>query len=291
MKKVLVLGGTRYFGRHLVEDLLAKNYDVTVASRGNIKTPFSKEVQFLHCDRKSAEELKKLAEAGPFDIIYDQICMSGIDAQIAIEAFRDTCGKYVFTSTGSVYDFKNDHLLIEGDFNPKDYPLNLMPTNSYQENKRQAEVVMSLQKYFPATMVRFPIVLGKDDYTERLKFHVQRIAEGREIYFSRPETKLAFISSFEAGKFLSFIGEHEFSGPVNAVSDGIISLSELSFQIEKITGERLKRASRETAENSSPFGSDTDFVLGNALAKSLGFQFENLQDFLPGLIKFYFHEF
>lgn len=34
LKKVLVLGGTRFFGKHLVETLLQDGHDVTIATRG-----------------------------------------------------------------------------------------------------------------------------------------------------------------------------------------------------------------------------------------------------------------
>ncbi|MFA6238152.1 MAG: NAD-dependent epimerase/dehydratase family protein [Bacteriovorax sp.] len=273
-KKVLVLGGTRYFGRHLVSALKAKNYEVLVVTR----------TSETKADRKNPDDLKRLAQMGPFDLIFDQICMSGMEAQIAVEAFRDVCGKYIFTSTGSVYDFKNDHVLVESDFDPLIYPIKLMATTDYKENKRQAEAVFSAQKHFPVSMVRFPIVLGTDDYTQRLKFHVDKILKGEEIYMERLETKLAFIESHEAGEFLSFIGESDHTGPVNAASNGVITLQEIVHQIEEATGKKAILAKRATPTNGSPFGSNEDFVLGNDLAKSLGFQFKNLDEYLPGLI-------
>lgn len=274
MKKVLVLGGTRYFGRHLVSALMAKKYEVIVATRSSEQ----------RADRKNPEDLKRLASMGPFDLIFDQVCMSGMDAHIAVEAFRDVCGKYIFTSTGSVYDFKNDQDLVEEDFDPSIYPINLMATTDYKENKRQAEAVFSAQKYFPVSMVRFPIVLGSDDYTERLKFHVQKIKKGEELYIERLATKMAFIESLEAGEFLSFIGESAHTGPVNAASDGVMSLQEIIAQIEEATGKKANLAKYETPKNGSPFGSNVDFVLGNEKAKVLGFKFKNLQEYLPGLI-------
>ena len=285
-KKVLVLGGTRYFGRHLIEDLLAKKYEVIVATRGNTSTTFSKPVQFVTADRLKIADLKSLVQNfGPFDIIFDQVCMSGQDAENAVEAFGEFCQRYIFTSTGSVYDFKNDSLLLESNFDPKTYKINLTPTNSYQENKRQAEAVFSLQKTMPVTMVRFPIVLGEDDYTGRLKFHVQKILKGEEIFIPRLATKMAFINSIEAGKFLSFMGDHvQFTGPVNAASNGTVSLLELVTLIENACGKKAQLASVESASNASPFGSELDFILSNDKATSLGFSFLNLHDYLPRLI-------
>jgi nucleoside-diphosphate-sugar epimerase len=282
--KVLVLGGTRYFGRHLILDLLEKGHSVMVATRGNLDFPFKDEVNFFKADRKNLDDLKSLASLGPFDIIYDQICMNAQDADNAVTAFKYQCKRYVFTSTGSVYDFKNDHVLVEEDFNNADYPLNLTPTNpvNYQEDKRQAEVVFNNQKYFPAVMVRLPIVLGPDDYTNRLNFHIDKIQNGEPIYFPRLETKLNFVDSNEAGRFLSFIGETPFTGAINCASTGSITLRELVKMIEASTGKNWIPATDEL--NPSPFGAEKDFVLGNEKAKSLGFKFLNLMDYLPGLM-------
>jgi nucleoside-diphosphate-sugar epimerase len=286
-KKVLVLGGTRYFGRHLIEDLLLKGYDVTIATRGNLTTPFSRPVNFVTADRKKLEDLKRLAESGPFDIIFDQVCMTGLDSENAVTAFSGNCKRYIFTSTGSVYDFTNDHVLIESDFDPKNYIENPKNPNSYQEDKRKAEAVFSLQSNFPVAMVRFPIVLGMDDYTERLKFHVKKILNNEEIYIPRLKTIMSFISSDEAGRFLSFLGDHHLTGPVNAASTDATTLSALIQQIENATGKIAKITNIETSLNGSPFGSEFDFNLGNAKASSLGFKFAKLNDYLPKLIETY----
>lgn len=38
--KVLVLGGTRFFGIHMVKDLINKGYDITIATRGKTMDEF-----------------------------------------------------------------------------------------------------------------------------------------------------------------------------------------------------------------------------------------------------------
>ena len=39
MAKVLVIGGTRFFGKHLVEKLVQQGHDVTIATRGQHDNP------------------------------------------------------------------------------------------------------------------------------------------------------------------------------------------------------------------------------------------------------------
>lgn len=284
--KILVLGGTRFFGAHLVKSLIAEGHNVTVATRGNSDFAFQGQAQFEKTDRNNFDDLKRLADLGPFDLIYDQVCMSAKNANDACTAFKGKCKRYIFTSTGSVYDPENDLELTEELFDPKHYPIKLEDTDpyDYQEAKRQAEAVFSQTASFPVVMVRFPHVIGQDDYTHRLKFHIDAIKNGKEIYFPSLTSRLGFIQSHVAGQFLNYIGKQSFTGAVNAVGTGYISMADLVTMIEQKTGNIAVIASVATEANHSPFGFSTDFMMLNQKAKSLGFQFDSLTHYLPELI-------
>lgn len=287
--KILVLGGTRFFGTHLVKALIKEGHDVTVATRGNLDFPFKDQVRFEKADRTKLEDLHRLATLGPFDMIYDQVCMSAQAAHIACEAFKGKCKRYIFTSTGSVYNPANGVELSENLFDQAKYTINLKDTNpyDYQEAKRQAEAVFSQMASFDVVMVRFPIVLGQDDYTGRLKFHVNAVLNQTPIFFPSLETKMGFIQSHEAGAFLKFIGEHTCTGAVNAVSTGYISLGELMNMIEALTTKKAVFANEANDVNHSPFGFDKDFMMPNEKGLSFGFKFDLLKSYLPELINFY----
>ena len=287
--KALVLGGSRYFGRHLIDELLHSNYQVFVATRGNLDFPQKNKVHFIEANREVQTDLDKLATLGPFDIIFDQICMSGRSANMAVEAFKNSCKRYVFTSTGSVYEAQIGVELNEEKFDFKNYPLNLTDTNpyNYQEAKRQAEVVFGNQKYFEAVMVRFPIVLGLDDYTERLKFHVEKVKKGEDIYFPNLDMKMTFVDSKEAGQFLKFIGESSFQGAINCASTGSIAMKDIMKLIEEKAHKKAVLVNTENEKNHSPFGFNEDFVLPNSKGSKLGFHFMELKDYLPKLIEGY----
>ena len=49
--KILVVGGTRFFGIPMVNALLASGHDVTIATRGNAKADFAGEVKSVVFDR------------------------------------------------------------------------------------------------------------------------------------------------------------------------------------------------------------------------------------------------
>lgn len=284
--KILVLGGTRFFGAHLVKSLIEEGHDIIIATRGNHDFSFKDKIHFIKTDRNNLEDLKELSAHGPFDLIYDQICMSAKNAHDACVAFKGQCKRFIFTSTGSVYNPIAGVELTEKMYDQEHYLINLEDTipYNYQEGKRQAEAVYSKMAPFPVAIVRFPIVIGLDDFKKRMEFHIDAVKKGEEIYFPNLMSQLSFIQSHEAGKFLNFIGKHTFTGAVNASSTGYISLFDLMAMIEKHAGKRALFAEAENETNHSPFGFEVDFMMPNTKASSLGFQFEKLDDYLAALI-------
>lgn len=57
--KVLVFGGTRFFGKTLVKSLIEKGYDVTIATRGIIDDEFGDKIERIIVERNSPEDMKK----------------------------------------------------------------------------------------------------------------------------------------------------------------------------------------------------------------------------------------
>ncbi|TQR18253.1 NAD-dependent epimerase/dehydratase family protein [Psychrobacillus soli] len=287
MKKALVIGGTRFFGVHLVETLLAEGFDVTIATRGKTQDPFSTRVNRIIVDRLNFAELKERCGNETWDIIFDQICYSSQEALEAIEVFRDKTKKYVFTSSKSVYGEGHGEVgFVEADFNPYDY--NIIPGQkedfTYDEGKRQAEAVFFQKASFPVVAVRFPIVLGLNDYTKRLHFHIEKIVNHEEIHLINPDASIDFISEEEAGEFLAWIGSSAFSGPINALSNGKVKLSEMITTIEEKTKISAIISSIPDETNASPFNISESWLINNEKARNLGFQFIDLNEWLPVLI-------
>ncbi len=50
MDSALVIGGTRFIGRHLVSELLEADYDVTIFNRGNHDNPFADDDRVGHIE-------------------------------------------------------------------------------------------------------------------------------------------------------------------------------------------------------------------------------------------------
>ncbi|MCE4051331.1 NAD-dependent epimerase/dehydratase family protein [Bacillus sp. Au-Bac7] len=285
VEKALVIGGTRFFGVHLVKSLLDMGVHVTVATRGMAADPFGDEVERIFFDRSDLTNFKESFKDTKWDAVYDQICYSSEDALNAIEVFSGKTEHYILTSTLSVYD-SYKQLLKEEDFNPYEYPIVIKSAKevTYQEGKRQAEAVFFQKAPFKTAAVRIPIVLGINDYTKRLEFHTEKVAAGEEIYFPNIQAAMGFIDEKEAGNFIAWAGVKGIEGPVNACADGIIHLSELIAIIEKSTGKQAVLANEKQDNNASPYGIDSFWAMSNDKAKGMGYLFSNLQEWLPSLI-------
>jgi nucleoside-diphosphate-sugar epimerase len=282
MKTALVFGGTRFFGVDLVNALLNKGVKVTIATRGQTEDPYGDKVDRIRVDRFNEKSVQDAVEGRVWDVVFDQLCFSSEDAKIATNALEGKIKRYIFTSTMSVYEFVKGN--VEEDFNPYEYELKMVSKADvdYQEGKRQAEAYFFQKASFPVVAVRIPIVLGEDDYTKRLLHYIISINEGKPVYFPKPEIEMCFIHQKEAGDFLAWTAEKDFTGPINACANGDISMKALMDVISKQIG---KEANIVTdTELDSPYGIDRSWSLINTKAKELGYSFTNLNDWLPQLI-------
>jgi len=285
MKKVLVLGGTRFFGRKLVELLLADGHDVTIVTRGRLANPFGDKVKHLIVDRRDTEAFSKAVEGEYYDIIYDNICYSPNEAKAFCDIFNGKMGKLVFTSTLSTYA-ADGNAKSEADFDPYTYSIQMGDTEAftYSEGKRQAEAVFFKYATSPVVAVRFPIVMGIDDYTKRLHFHVKHVANEEAIGFLNMDAEMSFILAEEAGQFLKWAGLTDVEGPFNATAQGTISLKDLMALVEKATSKQAKIVLVENDEIRSPYAVPASWYMTTEQAEQAGFVFSKLNDWLPGLI-------
>lgn len=285
--KVLILGGSRYFGKRLVQLLASEGQEpVTVATRGLLKVDFAGEVQQVVLDRTDAASLRDVAQSGPWDIVYDNICYSPNEALAAVQAFEGYAGRYIVTSSASVYDYL-DHTLAEADFDPYHYELKMgdRDTLGYAEGKRLVETVFMQKAKFPVCAMRIPIVLGLDDYTRRLHFHIEHVQQGRTIGVPNPEAAISFITSCEVASFMKWLGTASITGPVNGSSNGAVTIGQLIRMIEQATGKEAHIAPETREEHMSPFGIPVSWTMDTAKAQAAGYTFQSVQEWLPELIR------
>lgn len=100
--RILVLGGTSFVGRAIVTDALARGEDVTLFGRGRTGVDLIPELERRTGDR-STGDYAALA-SGSWDGVVDVSGYVPRHVREAGEALGDRGGRYLFISTGSVYD-------------------------------------------------------------------------------------------------------------------------------------------------------------------------------------------
>ena len=100
---VLVLGGTRFIGRHIVEALLASGHRVSVLTRGRSPDPLDASVERLHGDRSEGASGVAAVRGRRWDACIDVSGYTPLQVRSSAEALADHVRRYVFVSTVSVY--------------------------------------------------------------------------------------------------------------------------------------------------------------------------------------------
>lgn len=281
--KILVMGGTRFFGRHLVNSLIKEAHRVWVLTRGQQEDNFGARVQRLTADRRDRDSMTKALAGLEFDIVIDQICMTENEAAIACDILADHVQYYVMTSTMSVYHY--GAALKEEDFNPYMYQARIPPNpgEEYAEGKRAAEHYFAQHAKFPWAFARFPVVVGEDDYTGRLLQHVQKVKNKQGIYFPNLNAKFSFITSEDAGRALLWLVHGRHLGVYNFAAPQAIPLRELMEEIEKATGEKMTLSQSDA--DRSPYGIPQDWYMDVDKAHGAGFNAKPINSWLESLLK------
>lgn len=282
-RRILILGGTQFFGKKLVRKLIENGDDVSIATRGKTEDDFGDSVGRFIIDRKNEADLQKLVADTTWDVIYDNLCFTPQDAMMACRAFSGKVKRYIVTSTLATYE-PDGVIKTEADFDPYHYKVDLDAKLTYADGKRASEAVFYQQADFPVIAVRIPIVLGVDDFTKRLHFHVEHVKNEQEIGIPNLETEMCFIISDEAADFLFWVSGADIDGPVNACSDNQLKLSEIVSILEEKIGKKAFITDVMTAENQSPFGIVDSWYMDTNKAKTAGFKFKDLHDWFPKLV-------
>ena len=282
--KVLVLGGTRFFGVHMVNDLIEKGHEVTIATRGQAPDDFGDSVMRIRLDRTDEDSIKAMISDTHYDVIIDKIAYCSNDVRKLLD--NADCDKYIYMSSTAVYDpLHPDTKEDDFDGNGGELIWCDRPDFSYDVVKRQAEYAL-WQKYSDkkSVAVRYPFVIGKDDYTKRLYFYVEHVLKQMPMKVDNLDNKMSFIRSDEAGKFISFLVDKDFTGAVNGCSRGTISVKQILDYLKQETG--MSAVLSEDGDP-TPYNGTPEYSINTQKAESLGFEFSDINDWIYGLLDYY----
>ncbi|MCL2518025.1 MAG: reductase, partial [Oscillospiraceae bacterium] len=211
--------------------------------------------------------------------MFDSLAYCSNDIKALLDNVK--CESYIFISTTAVYD---KHLNTrEEEFEPLSKPLVWCGRSDfpYDEIKRQAECAVAQEyAHIKSIAVRLPFVIGMDDYTKRLNFYVEHIINEKPMFIDNYEAQMSFVRSDEAGQFLSFLAESNFTGAINGASEQTISIKEISEYLNK-------PAILSNDGDKAPYNGEKEYSININRAKSLGFTFTPLKNWIYELIDYY----
>lgn len=179
--RVLVIGGTLFIGRNLVEALVKAGHEVSVMHR-KAEHNLGRKVGNITADRNDPESVRRALMNEKFDVVFDNVYdwQRGTTAA-HVEQTAKACGehirRYIFMSSVAAYgDGLNHH---EGDaLAPDDH------ADSYVRNKAQSERMLFRmhQRYgTPVVTLRPPYIYGPANPFYREAFFWDRMRESRPI--------------------------------------------------------------------------------------------------------------
>ncbi len=281
---ILVVGGTRFFGVHLVESLLKDGHEVTILTRGKAKDSFGNKVKRLLVDRTDTDSLSYNLAGKEYDVVYDNIAYSSNDVKKLLDIVK--CNRYIVTSSASIYS--NWHMeLKEEEFDPLTHPLKWCDRtdDTYDEIKRQVECATFTEyKNIPSVAVRFPLVIGEDDYTKRLYFYVEHVVKEIPMNVNNMDASICYVDSKEAGSFLAWLAGKPHTGAINGCNYGTKKISEVIDYVKDKTG---KLPIYHEDGDVGPYNGSESFCLSGDKCRQWGYEFTNLDDWFYKLLDTY----
>ena len=224
--KLLILGGTRFVGRHVMIAARARGHEVTLFNRGNYPIEALNQIETIRGDRHT--ELHKL-RGRRWDVVVDTSGHLPRAVKAAAEILSDEVERYVFISSQNAYKDVSVPGIAET------YPLatlseeqldraNAIDTSGepsygklYGGLKALCERAAQAAMPNRVLIIRPGLIVGPDDYTDRFTYWPVRVSRGGEVLApGRPERFIQLIDVRDLAEWLLRMIERKSTGVYNA---------------------------------------------------------------------------
>ena len=166
--KVLVMGGTRFVGKSLVQKLILQNHDVDIFTRGNKPNP--KGTNLIKGDRNDIARIQKLKN-NKYDFIFDISGRELTQTKVLIENINHDFERYVYVSSAGVYKDSQELPINEKD------PID---ENSRHIGKYETEQWL-IDNKIPFTSFRPTYIYGPGNYNKIENWFFERIVSKKKV--------------------------------------------------------------------------------------------------------------
>ena len=236
--KILILGGTVFVGRHLVEAAHARGHGVTLFNRGRQNADLFPNAEKLRGDRDGGD-LDALAGRS-WDTVIDTCGYVPRIVRQSAELLSGSVSQYVFISSLSAYADVNAPGVDETS------PLGTMADEATEEitgdtyGPLKVLCEQAVQTALPdgALIIRPGFIVGPHDPTDRFTYWPHRIALGGDVLApGRPDQRVQVIDARDLAEWTIRLIEQGADGVYNATGpDHSLTLGEILQTCKTISG-------------------------------------------------------
>jgi 2'-hydroxyisoflavone reductase len=235
--RILIIGGTRFLGRHLVEAALDHSHDVTLFNRGKSNPDLFPRLEAILGDRE--QDINKI-NGRIWDAVIDVAGYLPRIVRLSAEVLKENVARYVFISTISVYqDFKKGGI-------DESYPVGTLENETVEEItgetygplKALCEQVVQDIYGVRALIVRPGLIVGPHDPTDRFTYWPVRVARGGDVLAPQgPDARIQIIDVRDLADFIIKLIQDNASGVYNATGpDYALTIGKLLEVSKQVTG-------------------------------------------------------
>jgi len=227
---LLLLGGTRFVGRHLTETALRAGHRVTLFNRGRTNPDLFPQAEQLRGDR--AGDLSAL-QGRRWDAAIDVNGYLPREVRASAELLAGAVDRYVFISTISVYaDWKTPFLHEDAPLEePRagDEEAGEIPSGGYGRFKALCERFVEAALPGRNLIVRPCVIVGPWDPTGRFTYWVERVVRGGEVLApGRPDRPVELIDVRDLAAWVVQMAERGETGVHNAAGpERVLTMREM----------------------------------------------------------------
>jgi len=228
--RLLILGGSRFLGRAVVDDALARGWQVATFNRRGTSHA---DVESLIGDRLDPRSLDQLG-AREWDVVVDTWAGAPRAVRDSARALAGRTERYVYVSSGSVYRPPpppgGDESAPTVDASPD------AEGGEYPELKRGAELAVEQEIGSRALIARAGLILGPREDVGRLPWWLLRMHRGGEVLCPAPsDLPLQYIDARDLARWMldGAVGTFNAVGP-----PGHTTMGTLLEACRAVTGDR-----------------------------------------------------
>ena len=246
---ILIIGGTQFLGRALVEAAVESGHSVTMFNRGKTNPGAYPDIETIIGDRET--DLDRLA-GRRWDAVVDTCGYVPRVVRLSAEALADKVGHYSFISSISVYP-------IEGAPN-RDEAAELLPlvddaveeitNDAYGPLKTACENVVLDAYPGSASIIRSGLIVGPHDPTNRFTYWVSRTARGGDAIAPPAGQPLQFVDVRDIADFT-----------LHCAGAGIAGIYNVTGPAQRLTVGQLLTAAKATLDSDVEFRQVSDAFL------------------------------